>query len=116
VSVDSASRAAKLINFRPHRVRFLNALKPTDAQQRILVCNRILKNMHDGIVDPQLLFITDETYFHICGCVNSHNTRIWSDENLHAVHQISLHDIKIGVWCAVVSLTLKTLLREGANG
>jgi inhibitor of nuclear factor kappa-B kinase subunit alpha len=61
----------------------------------------MLKNVHDGLVDPQLLFITDEAYFHLSGYVNSQNTRIWSDENPRSVHQIPLHDIKIGVWCAV---------------
>jgi hypothetical protein len=61
----------------------------------------MLKNVHDGLVDPQLLFITDEAYFHLSGYVNSQHTRIWSDENPHAVHQTPLHDIKIGVWCAV---------------
>jgi hypothetical protein len=61
----------------------------------------MLKNVHDGLIDPQLLFITDEAYFHLSGYVNIQNTRIWSDENLHSVHQIPLRDIKIGVWRAV---------------
>jgi hypothetical protein len=61
----------------------------------------MLKNVHNGLVEPQLLFITDEAYFHLTGYVNSQNARFWSDENPHAVLHIPLHDIKIGVWCAV---------------
>jgi hypothetical protein len=61
----------------------------------------MLKNGHDGLVDSQLLFITDEAYFHLSGYVNPQNTRTWYDENPHAVHQTPLHDIKIGVRCAV---------------
>jgi hypothetical protein len=61
----------------------------------------MLKNVHDGLVDPQLLFITGKAYFHLSSYVNSQNIIIWSDENPHAVDQILLHDIKIGVWCAV---------------
>jgi hypothetical protein len=57
--------------------------------------------MHNGLVDPQLLFITDEACFNVTGYVNSHNTRIWSEENPHAVHHIPLHDIKIETWCAI---------------
>jgi hypothetical protein len=57
--------------------------------------------MNDGLVDPHLLFITDKAYFHLSGYVDSQNTRIWSDENPHAVHHIPLNDIKIGLWCAV---------------
>jgi hypothetical protein len=101
VSVGSASTAVRLIKFRPYKVRFVHELKPVDAPQRIRFCNWMLKNMHDGLVDPQLLFITDEAYFHLSGYVNSQNTRIRSVENPYTVHQTPLHDIKIGVWCAV---------------
>jgi hypothetical protein len=59
--------------------------------------------MHDGLLDPQLLFITNEVYFHLGSYVNSQNTRIWSDENPHVVHQILLLDIMTAVWCAVSS-------------
>ena len=33
--------------------------------------------------------------------VNFPNTRYWSSENLYVIHETSLHDLKIGVWCAV---------------
>jgi hypothetical protein len=101
VSIVSACKASKVIKFRPHRVRVVHELKPADAPQTIRFCNWMLKNVYDGLVDPQLLFITDEAYFHLSGYVNIQNTRIWSVENPHSVHQIPLHDIKIGVWCAV---------------
>jgi hypothetical protein len=58
--IGSASKATKFIKFRPYRVRVLHELKTVDAPQRIRFCNWMLKNMHDGLVDPQLLFITDE--------------------------------------------------------
>jgi hypothetical protein len=35
------------------------------------------------------------------GNVNAQNSRIWDTENLHVLHQRLLHDIKVGVWCAV---------------
>jgi hypothetical protein len=60
--------------------------------------------VHDGLIDPQLLFITDEVYFHLSGYVNSQNIWVRSDENPHAVHQIPLHGIKTGVWCAVSAM------------
>jgi hypothetical protein len=75
--------------------------KHIDAPKRIWFCNWMLKNVHDGLVVSQMLFRTDEADFQSSGYVNSHNTRIWSDRNPHAVHQIPLYDIKIGVCCAV---------------
>jgi hypothetical protein len=86
VPVGSVSKETKLITFRPYRVRVVHELKPVDAPQSIRFCKWMLKNVHDGLVDPQLLFITDEAYFHLSGYVNSQSTRIWSDENPHAVH------------------------------
>jgi hypothetical protein len=93
--------ATKLIMFHPYTVKVVHVFKPVDAPQNILFCNWMLKNVHDGPVYPKLLFLTYEAYFHISGYVNSQYTRIWSDENPHAVHQTPLRDIKIGVRCAV---------------
>jgi hypothetical protein len=57
--------------------------------------------VHDGIVDPQLLFMTDEAWFHVSGHVNAQNVRIWSDDNPHAIHQVSLRSKKLGIWYAL---------------
>jgi hypothetical protein len=57
VSVCSSSKATKLVKFHPYRVRFVHERKPVDAAQSIQVCNQMLKNVHDELVDPQLLFI-----------------------------------------------------------
>jgi hypothetical protein len=38
---------------------------------------------------------------HLSGYVNSQNNRYWSTEYPHAVYEISLHGLKVGVWCAV---------------
>jgi hypothetical protein len=35
------------------------------------------------------------------GNVNSQNNRYWYSENTHAVHEVPLHDLNVGVWCAV---------------
>jgi hypothetical protein len=75
--------------------------KPIDCPERIRFCNWILKNVHDGLIVSRLLFITDKACFQSSSYVNSQNARIWSDKNPHAVHQILLCDIKIGVRCAI---------------
>jgi hypothetical protein len=62
----------------------------------------MLENVHNRLVDPQLLFITDKAYFHLSDYLNSQNVWIWHDENSHAFHKMPLHEIKVGVWCGVV--------------
>ena len=101
VSLGSARTATKLIKFRPYKVTVVHELKQPDHAARIRFCNWLLQNVHDGIVDPQLLFMTDEAWFHVGGHVNAQNVRIWSNENPHAIQQVPLHSEKVGVWCAV---------------
>ena len=57
--------------------------------------------VEEGRFDPLLYFMLDEAWFHLSEYVNSQNTRYWSSENPHVIHETPLHDLKIGVWCAV---------------
>jgi hypothetical protein len=52
-------------------------------------------------MDPQLLFMTDEAWFHVSGHVIAQNVRRWSDENPHTTQKVPLHREKVGVWCVV---------------
>jgi hypothetical protein len=67
-----------------------------DYAARIHLCNWLLPNVHDGVVDPELLFITDEMWFNISGHVNTQNVEQWK----YAMQQVLLHGKKV-VWCAV---------------
>jgi hypothetical protein len=53
------------------------------------------------MVDPDFVFYTDETWLHLSGYVNGQNNRYRSAENPHSIHEVPLHDVKIGVWCAI---------------
>jgi hypothetical protein len=48
-----------------------------------------------------MAFFPDGAWFHLGGYVNSQNSRIWSLENPHTLHESPLHSQKIGVWCAM---------------
>jgi hypothetical protein len=45
--------------------------------------------------------MSDEARFHVSGNVNAQNSRVCDTENPRVLHQRPLHDIKVGVWCAV---------------
>jgi hypothetical protein len=45
--------------------------------------------------------VSDEAWFHVSGNVNAQNSCIWDTENPHVLHQRPLHEMKVGVWCAV---------------
>jgi hypothetical protein len=76
-------------------------LKEHDPVARIHLCNWFLQAVHDGEVDPQFVFFSDEAWFSLRGEVNSRNNRYWSAENPGIVHELPLYDETIGVWCAM---------------
>jgi hypothetical protein len=56
----------------------------------------------DGIYLSRLvMFYSDRAWYTLSGFINSQNNRYRSIENPHAVHEVQLHDLKVGIWCAV---------------
>jgi hypothetical protein len=94
----SCFRILHSLKLRPNRVTCVQELKEADKKKRMDYCGYILNKISDEELDPML---SDEAWFHVSGHVNSRNTRYWSAENPHMLHQEPLHDQKIGVWCAV---------------
>jgi hypothetical protein len=39
----------------------------------------------------------------LSGYVNSQNNRYWSKENPHAIHEVQLRDLKVGVWHTITA-------------
>ncbi len=56
-------------------------------------------------------------YFWLNGFANKQNMRLWSDENLHAIHEAQLHREKITVWAAISAHGIigPVFLRETVN-
>lgn len=102
ISLGSAHKAMKKLKFRAYRVRSVQELKDPDKEKRLVYCRwfRSFVDYH-GIGELDRVFFSDEAWFHLSGYVNSQNTRIWSTENPHVLHENPLHCLKIGVWCAV---------------
>jgi hypothetical protein len=60
-----------------------------------------LESVVEGEIDPQLTFFSDEAWFHLQGYINTQNILYWSSQNPHFTHNVQLHPVKVGVWCAV---------------
>jgi hypothetical protein len=61
----------------------------------------MLQSVSDGIVNPTFLFMSHEAWFHVSGFVNAQNACHWGTENPHTIHEVPIHDQKVGVWCMV---------------
>ena len=101
LSRTTCQRVLKSLNMRAYRITCVQELKLPDKDKRLQYCRWLLSMVEEGCLNPLLYFMSDEAWFHISGYVNSQNTRYWSSENPHVIHETPLHDLKIDVWCAV---------------
>jgi hypothetical protein len=101
VSKSAAHVATNLLKPKPYRTTVVHQLLPPDAEARINDCRWFQQSVYDGMIDPDLVSYTDDAWFHLSGYVNSQNNPYWSAENPHSIHEVPLHDVKIGVWCAI---------------
>jgi hypothetical protein len=86
-----------------HRVTEVQALRPGDPSGRVNHCNWLIQSMNDGILDPQIVFLSDKAWFHLHGHVNSQNNWYWSSMNPRFNQEIPLYDPKVGVWCVIIA-------------
>jgi hypothetical protein len=91
----------KLLKLQYCKTAVLHSLLPPDCKTRIQYCRWIQKSVFSGLHGPELMFYSDEEWFSLSGYINSQNNRYWSTESHHAVHEVPLHDLKVGVWYAV---------------
>jgi hypothetical protein len=78
----------ELIKCLLHKIMVVPKHGQPDYAAKIHFCN--CKMWHDGVMDPKLLFTSDETWFHL-----------WHTEDPPAIQHVLLHIVKVGVWCAV---------------
>jgi hypothetical protein len=87
---------------RPYKITEKQELKTTDYAKRTAYgdwFNQFIVTHGEAIMD--LLYHSDEAWFHLSGNVNSQNARLWTPKNPHALHESPLHSLKIGAWCAM---------------
>lgn len=101
ISYGSVQKATRLLKLQPYKITAVQELKTGDPAKRLQFCEWVLKSVHDGEIDPYLIFFSDESWFHLSGYVNSQNNRYWNSQKPNLIHEQPLHDQKIGLWCAI---------------
>ena len=99
----TCTRVLKSLKFKPYRVTAVQELKEPDKEKRVTFCHWLLNTVTDGYMDPMMFIMSDEAWFHLSGYVNSQNNRYWATQNPNLLFQQPLHDLKIGVWCAMTA-------------
>jgi hypothetical protein len=103
LSKTTAWRATKNLHVRPCKITQVQVIEEGDYGRRTHFRNWFLQAVHDGILDPKLTCFTDEAWFHLSWYINAQINRYWSSINPKQTFEVSLHDQKIGVWCAITA-------------
>lgn len=85
------------LRFHPYKMVVVQQLSEQDHENRAIACANILENVPEDAV----VFFSDESHFHLSGCVNHQNFRYWSGHNPRELHEKPLHDDRVTVWCAI---------------
>ncbi|KAJ4430351.1 hypothetical protein ANN_22567 [Periplaneta americana] len=83
----------RCLQLRPYRLQLLQALQPTDYSLRSNFATVMLQHDDEDFLD--LVFFSDESTFHLNGCVNTHNVRIWESANPHEMTQLQRDSPKL---------------------
>jgi hypothetical protein len=93
--------ATQLPKLRRYETTAIQTLQLHNPASRVHFCSWFLQSVVKGEIDPQLTFFSDEAWFHLQGYINKQNNRYWSSQNPHLTHEVPLHPVKVGAWCAV---------------
>jgi hypothetical protein len=91
----------KLLKIQPYKITEVQVLSPADPGRRMNYFNWFIQSVNDGILDQQLVFFSDNAWFHLHACVNSRKTNTGHLCIQDFFHETPLHDPKVGLWCAI---------------
>jgi hypothetical protein len=77
------------------------ALQPRNPASRAHFCSWFIQFIVKGEIDLQLIFSSDEAWFHLQGYINTQNKCFWSSQDPHLTHIVPIHPVAVDVWCAV---------------
>jgi hypothetical protein len=98
VSKSSPRTATQLLKIRSYRTTVIHG---SLAASRDRFCSWYLCSFVEGEIDPQFSFLSDEVWFHLQGYIYTQNNCYWSSQNPHLTHEVPLHPLKVGAWCAI---------------
>jgi transposase len=102
IGYGTAQRTVKNhLKLKPYKVQVVHELLPGDHEARVHYCEWITDVVEHEEDFLDRCFFSDEAWFELSGYVNSQNSRYWSTDNPHLLHNHPLHPVKVGVWAAM---------------
>jgi hypothetical protein len=79
----------------------INKLLMTQVAKQYLLCEVVSHGVHDEKNDSAFVLFRFKTWFELSGFLNSQNNRFPL-----LIHEVPLHDVAVGVWCAISATTI----------
>lgn len=92
----------KKLKLHAYKIQILQELQPNDGVNRYNFAVKMLDRISENESFLDDIIFTDEATFHVSGCVNRHNSRIWGFENPHVIVEKQRDSPKVNVWCGVM--------------
>jgi hypothetical protein len=89
------------LKLQPYKATVVHSLLPIDCEARVRHCRWFQESVIIVLLDSERRFFSDDGWYILSGYLNSQNNRYWSTENPHALHEVSLHDLKVGFWAEI---------------
>ncbi|GBN31554.1 hypothetical protein AVEN_252175-1 [Araneus ventricosus] len=89
----------RILNFYPYKIKPVHLLQDRDSEVRTTFALEFLARKVVDVTWPWNIMWSDEAHFYLNGHVNTHNCRIWTAENPHAIQEQTLYPDKVTVWC-----------------
>lgn len=91
----------KRLHLHAYKIQLLQKIKTTDLIKRAGFATFMLNQMAENESFLNEVVFSDEATFHISGCVNRHNVRIWGAQHPHETFEKERDSPKINVWCGL---------------
>jgi len=89
------------VKLHPYRIQLVQELHETDFPARRVMCEELINMFAEAEQTLANICFSDEAPFHVGGCVNKHNCRIWGYENPPILVELPLNSPKVNVWMGV---------------
>ncbi|KAJ8884434.1 hypothetical protein PR048_016291 [Dryococelus australis] len=99
----------------PYKIRVVQEIEAGDFLKHVTYCRWFMEHVTPGGEELDDWYWSDEAWFHLDGYVNAQNSRYWSTDKPHRLHESPLHAQKIGVWCSRSRKRIFILLNTTLN-
>lgn len=102
ISRRSVGRILKSEKYHPYKIQLVQELSEDDFDRRLEFCERLMDICNVDEHFASNVVFSDEATFCLNGLVNRHNSRYWSSENPHWIHEAhTQHPQKLNVWMGI---------------